>query len=42
MKNFIEKITIDEEDEHSKDQILIGWKRILQAKVATTFQKWIQ
>jgi hypothetical protein len=45
MKNLIGKIlqeNIDEDDDLNKDQKLIGWKRILQAKVGTSFQKWIQ
>jgi hypothetical protein len=45
MKNLIGKIlqeNIDENDDLNKDQQQIGWKRILQAKVATSFQNWIQ
>jgi hypothetical protein len=45
MKNLNGKIlqeNINEDDALNKDQKIIGWKRILQAKVATSFQKWIQ
>jgi hypothetical protein len=45
MKTLIGKIlqeNIDKDDDLNKDQKIIGWKGILQAKVATSFQKWIQ
>jgi formyltetrahydrofolate synthetase len=45
MKNFIGKIlqeNIDEDNDLNKDQKQIGWKRILQAKAARSYQKWIQ
>jgi hypothetical protein len=45
MKNLIGKISQEnnnEDNDLNKDQKQIRWKRILQAKVATSFQKWIQ